>query len=86
MAAPAVYAAINAVSAELAQSGIAKTRTNLVDDYKYRSIDDLLDRLAPLLAKHRLCILPRVLEREAIERRMNPNAHSSTFQSGALSI
>ncbi len=69
MAAPAVYAAINAVSAELAQGGVAKTHTNTVDDYKYRSIDDVLERLAPLLARHRLCILPRVLEREAIERR-----------------
>lgn len=69
MAAPSVYAAINAVSAELARAGIAKTHINPVDDYKYRSIDDLLDRLAPLLAKHRLCVLPRVVEREVIERR-----------------
>jgi ERF superfamily len=29
----------------------------------------LLDRLAPSLAKHRLCILPRALERTVIERR-----------------
>ena len=28
----------------------AKTHLNQADDYKYRSIDDLLDRLAPLLA------------------------------------
>ena len=68
MAAPSVYAAINAVSAELAKNGIAKSHTNAIDDYKYRSIDDVLDRLAPLLAEHRLCVLPRVLEREAVER------------------
>lgn len=68
MATPGVYAAINAVTAELAQNGIAKTHTNAVDNYKYRSIDDVLDRLAPLLAKYRLCISPRVLEREAAER------------------
>jgi ERF superfamily len=68
MAAPNVYAAINAVSAELAEHGIAKAHVNVADDYKYRSIDDLLDRLAPLLAKHRLCVLPQVLEREVIER------------------
>src|SRR5437763_308588 len=68
MAAPTVYAAINAVSAALAKSGIAKTHLNQVDDYKYRSIDDLLDRLAPLLAEHRLCVLPRALEREVVER------------------
>jgi hypothetical protein len=69
MAAPSVYAAINAVAAELAENGIAKNHVNEADDYKYRSIDDLLDRLAPLLAKHRLCVLPRVIEREVTERR-----------------
>ena len=69
MAAPSVYAAINAISADLAQHGIAKSHVNEADDYKYRSIDDLLDRLAPLLAKHRLVVLPRVAEREIVERR-----------------
>jgi len=68
MSAPSVYAAINAVTAELATNGIAKSRTNEVDDYKYRSIDDVLDRLAPLLAKHKLCVLPRALERIVAER------------------
>jgi hypothetical protein len=68
MAAPTVYAAINAVSAALAKSGIAKTHLNQIDDYRYRSIDDLLDRLGPLLAEHRLCVLPRALEREVVER------------------
>ena len=68
MSVPAVYAAINAVAADLALTGIAKSRVNHVDDYKYRSIDDVLDRLAPLLPKHRLCVLPRVVEREVTER------------------
>lgn len=68
MSAPSVYAAINAITAELSTNGIAKSRTNEVDDYKYRSIDDVLDRLAPLLAKHRLCVLPRALERIVSER------------------
>ena len=68
MSAPSVYAAISAVTAELSKSGIAKSRTNEIDDYKYRSIDDVLDRLAPLLAKHRLCVLPRSLERLVTER------------------
>jgi len=68
MSAPHVYAAINAVSAELAEHGIAKTHLNEADDYTYRSIDDVLDRLSPLLAKHRLCVLPRALERTVVER------------------
>lgn len=68
MSAPSVYAAINAITAELAKNGIAKSRTNEVDEYKYRSIDDVLDRLSPLLAKHRLCVLPRALERSVTDR------------------
>src|SRR3954451_14257511 len=69
MSAPSVYAAINAISAELAQHGIAKSHVNEADEYNYRSIDDVLDRLAPLLAKHRLCVLPRALDRTEVERR-----------------
>lgn len=68
MAAPSVYTAINAVTAEFARAGIAKSHLNEADDYRYRSIDDLLDRLAPLLAQHRLCVLPRVLDRTVTER------------------
>jgi hypothetical protein len=68
MSAPSVYAAINAVSAELAKQGIAKSHLNVADDYRYRSIDDLLDRLSPLLVGHRLCVLPRALERTEVER------------------
>ena len=69
MSAPNVYAAINAVAAALAKQGIAKNHLNQADDYKYRSIDDVLDRLAPLLAEHQLCVFPRVLERTVTERR-----------------
>jgi hypothetical protein len=65
---PDVYAAINAVSAELARAGLPKQNFNLQDDYFYRSIDDVINRLAPLLAAHRLCVLPRALERSAVDR------------------
>jgi len=63
-----VYAAISAITAELARGGIPKHHYNLESDYFYRSIDDVLYRLAPLLAAHRLCVLPRVIERSAIDR------------------
>ena len=59
---PHVYQAIRRITAEFARAGIAKTHTNVIDQYQYRSIDDLLNRLAPLLARHRLCVLPRVLK------------------------
>ena len=65
---PEVYRAINAVTAALAGDGIPKARTNAIELYQYRSIDDVLNRLAPLIAEHRLCILPRVLERIITDR------------------
>lgn len=60
-----VYHAINAVCADLATSGIAKRRRNEEGDYAYRGIEDVLAALSPLLAQHKLCVLPRVLQRDA---------------------
>ena len=65
---PHVYRAINAITAAFARDGIPKAHTNLVDQYQYRSIDDVLNRLGPLLARHRLCALPRVLKRTVTEQ------------------
>jgi hypothetical protein len=64
-----VYRAINAVAGDLAEAGIPKTHSNEAEGYEYRLIDDVLNRLAPLLAKHRLCVLPRVLRRTASHQR-----------------
>jgi hypothetical protein len=63
-----VYKAINAVQAELAKDGITKDRKNVQQGYNFRGIDDVYNALAPLLAKHGLCILPRCTYREAVER------------------
>ncbi len=67
MPAPHVYRAINAVSKQLA-AGIPKLHRNERDDYLYRSIDDVLNQLSPILAANKLCILPRVLERSSGDR------------------
>jgi len=64
-----VYKAINAVQAALAQTGIAKDRTNTQGSgYKFRGIDDVYNAIAPLLAAHGLCIIPRMLTRRCDER------------------
>ena len=63
-----VYKAINAVQAELAKTGIAKDKRNAQQGYNFRGIDDVYAAVAPLLAKHGLCILPRVVSREVTER------------------
>lgn len=63
-----IYQAINAVQAELAKTGIAKDRRNTQQGYSFRGIDDVYAALSPLLAKHGLCILPRMLSRTVTER------------------
>lgn len=60
-----VFRAINRVTAASSADGMPKSRFNAQGQYHYRSIDDLIGRLGPLLAKHGLCVLPRVLLREA---------------------
>jgi hypothetical protein len=65
---PNVYACIAAVSAEIAQTGIGKDRRNVQQHYKFRGIDDVYNALAPILAKHKLVIIPRILAREVVER------------------
>lgn len=65
---PAVYSAIAAVQAALAKQGIAKARKNQQQGYAFRGIDDVYCAIAPLLAEHGLCIIPRVLSRTCTER------------------
>jgi len=64
-----VYKAIIGVQAALAKEGIAKDKTCTQGaTYKFRGIDDIYNALAPLLAANGLCILPRILARECVER------------------
>lgn len=64
-----VYKAINAVQAELAKTGILKSRRNTQGaGYNFRGIDDVYNAIAPLLAQHGLCILPRIVARQCEER------------------
>lgn len=71
-----VYKAIAAVMADLSKEGISKDKRNQQQGYSFRGIDDVFNALSPLLAKHGLCILPRVLKREQVERQ--------TLKGGAL--
>jgi hypothetical protein len=64
-----VYQCINSVQRALSKTGIAKDRTNTQGSgYKFRGIDDVYNAVAPLLAEHGLCILPRMLARVCDER------------------
>jgi hypothetical protein len=55
--------------ASLPLVGIAKNRTNTQGSgYMFRGIDDVYAALSPLLAKHKLVVIPRVTQREVIDR------------------
>lgn len=70
--APLVFKAINAVQAELAQSGISKDRSTTGGaKFKFRGIDDIYNALSPLLARHALVITPRFENRQVVERKTN---------------
>ena len=66
--APHVHRAINLIVGSFAAAGIERRGRNLAGGYDYRRMDDLLDRLAPLLASNRLNILPRVMRRQEFDR------------------
>lgn len=63
-----VYKAITAVTAIMAREGISKGRNNATQGYKFRGIDDVYNALSTHLAANNLCMLPRVVAREHVER------------------
>jgi hypothetical protein len=66
---PHVYQAIADVQGELSRTGIAKAHKNSQGSgYMFRGIDDVYAALSPLLAKHRLVMIPRIVQRDVIER------------------
>lgn len=66
---PHVFQAIAEVQGELAKVGIAKNRRNSQGSgYNFRGIDDVYAALSPLLSAHKLVVVPRVTQRECIER------------------
>ncbi|MCL6730134.1 ERF family protein [Sphingomonas hankyongi] len=76
MPAPLIYSAIHAVAADLAEAGIPKAHFSPEGKYEYRSIDDVLGGLAPLLAQHRVCLLVHALERSSSA--VSPSSTSMT--------
>jgi len=64
-----VYQLISAVSGDLCKEGISKDRTNTQGNgYKFRGIDDVYNAISPVMAKHGLVIMPRILNRQITER------------------
>lgn len=60
-----IYKAIIAVTEDLIkEGGIGKNRVNDQQHFKFRGIEDIQNTLAPLLVKHRLCIVPTFVNRK----------------------
>lgn len=57
-----IHTTINLVMQDLSKKGIGKDRTNEMQRYKYRGIDDLYDTVASIYAKHGLIIYPQVID------------------------
>ena len=63
-----VFSAISAVQADLSREGVGKNGTNEQQKFKFRAWDDVQQALSPILAKHKVFVVPRVLTRECAER------------------
>lgn len=58
-----VFASIHALMGDLSDIGISKAHYNRDQKFHFRSVDDVLNVLSPLLVKHRLLIMPRVINK-----------------------
>lgn len=62
-----IYEAIPLIMSEI--KAISKDRSNTQQGYKFRGIDDVLNELHPLLAKHKVFIVPTVISETREERK-----------------
>lgn len=67
-----IYTAINNIMSEI--GAISKDKKNATQGFMYRGIDDVMNALQPLLAKHKVFIVPEVLEQIREERTSNKGA------------
>lgn len=65
---PHVLQGIQTVMASFAENGIAKNRKNESQGFKFRGIDDVMNRMAQHLVEANLVIVPRVVSRDVQER------------------
>ena len=61
---PHIFGAIHAIQTAISKTGIAKSRQNVQQGYKFRGIDDIMNELATLFAEHKIFTVPEVLDCE----------------------
>jgi len=65
---PRIYPALVAIGAELAKLGIAKARENTQQNFRFRGIDDVMNTVSPILAKHEVVFLVQYEDYPDVER------------------
>lgn len=63
-----VYECISRATSLLSERGIRKEQRNTHQNYQFRGIDDVYNALSGVLAATHLVILPRMTQREVVER------------------
>lgn len=63
-----VQEVIRRVMAEIGQKGVAKGGFNRDQNYSFRSVEDVVNALSPILSKHGLVIIPTVLDVQISDR------------------
>ena len=61
-----IYQAINSIMTEM--EAVGKGQRNAQQGFMYRGVDDVMNTLKPLLAKHKVFVVPKVLEETREER------------------
>lgn len=61
-----IYQSINAIMEEV--GAVGKDKVNISQNFKFRGIDDVMNAIHPLLSKHKVFVVPQILEREREER------------------
>ena len=61
-----IYQSITAILEEV--PAIGKNKKNTTQNFMFRGIDDVMNTFQPLLAKHKVFIVPQVLEQTREER------------------
>ena len=64
----AIHQAMVAVASDLSKIGIAKDRKNEQQGFRFRGIDDVMNAVSPLFAKHEIVFLPRYTDYPDVER------------------
>lgn len=71
---PAIYGALVAIGGELARVGITKDRVNPQQNFRFRGVDDVMNTVSPIFAKHGVIFLPTYFDYPDVERTTSKGA------------